>query len=271
MACNDEWCKSPLDECGAVMNNAGCCSVPGHWTQLSACPSLISKHSWKKNNNIIITMKTPLSLCIITLLLFPSTHSLFLFPVIHFISSLCLCPRLIASSLLSACLPSLFPCESIRKLFTVIFLRLLLLPAPPLPGREWANARLIGCQPRRLPRRVFFPIKSHRHCCSVVLPSWPGESLTQQRRCNLKSALLWNMHFFLPLVISTLCLPYVLLLGVVTLRVLKVAFDSFKERCAFLAEPSSLRKTPGVVISVALASYYYWSQIGKFHSCSTQK
>lgn len=141
MACNDEWCKSPLDESGAVMNNAGCCSVPGHWTHLSACPSLISKHTLKKNNNIIITMITPLSLCTITLLLFPSTHSLLLFPVIHFISSLCLCPRLIASSLLSACLPSLFPCESIRKLFTVIFLRLLLLPAPHCPD---ANEQMLG-------------------------------------------------------------------------------------------------------------------------------
>lgn len=127
------------------MNNAGCCSVPGHWTQLSAHPSSAANRSFQTKQNKKKKKKPLLSLCIITLLLFPSAHSLFLFPAIHSISSLCLCPRLIASLLLSATrfsrLPSLFPCESIRKLFTVIFLRLLLLPPPP----PTAGARVSKC------------------------------------------------------------------------------------------------------------------------------
>lgn len=129
MACNDERCKSPLDESGAAMNNAGCCSVPGHWTQLSAYPSSIYSHSLFYYNTPIFMYHhaSPLPLC-------PQFVFVPRFPVIHFISSRCVCPRLIASPLLPATLffrlPSLFLCESIKKLFTVIFLFLLPLPAP---------------------------------------------------------------------------------------------------------------------------------------------
>lgn len=130
MACNDERCKSPLDESGAAMNNAGRCSVPGHWTQLSAYPSSISSHSLFYYNTPIFMYHhaSPLPLC-------PQFVFVPHFPVIHFIYSLRLLPRLIASSLLPATfffrLPSLFLCESIKKLFTVIFLLLLLLLPPP--------------------------------------------------------------------------------------------------------------------------------------------
>lgn len=145
------------------MNNAGCCSVPGHWTQLSAYLSSIYSHSLFYYNTPIFMYHhaSPLPLC-------PQFIFVPRLPVIHFISSLCLCPCLIASP------PSQRPfsfgsrlCSSVKALrnYSQWFFFLFFFFLPPLPGREWASAWLIGCQPRRLQQRVSFPIKSHTHCC----------------------------------------------------------------------------------------------------------
>lgn len=113
------------------MNNVDCSSIPGHWTQLSLISSLSSPLSCSTHLSSIPPFYSDFMYHHAPLpLLFLSVCSFYLFSVslssietFHYISVLFF--ELFLSLPLSLTLfflpPSLFLCESIKKLFTVIF------------------------------------------------------------------------------------------------------------------------------------------------------